>query len=69
VLSGDIDQAAAILGNVAELVAQNRTDRLTKKLHTARASLRPWQDTRQDTRAVRELDEGLEVYGLGIGNR
>jgi transcriptional regulator with XRE-family HTH domain/tetratricopeptide (TPR) repeat protein len=65
VLTGDIDEAAAILGNVAELVAQNRTDRLTKKLHTVRSSLQPWQDTR----AVRELDEGLRAYGLGAVNR
>jgi len=63
VLSKDIDQAAAILGDVANLVAQNQTDRLTKKLHTTRSSLQPWRDTR----AVRELDEKLEECGLGTG--
>jgi transcriptional regulator with XRE-family HTH domain/tetratricopeptide (TPR) repeat protein len=61
ILSRDIDQAAAILGGVANLVAQNRTNRLTKKLRTTRSSLQPWQDTR----AVKELDEKLEECGLG----
>jgi tetratricopeptide (TPR) repeat protein len=60
-LSRDIDQAAAILGSVANLVAQNRTDRLKKKLRTTRSSLQPWQDTR----AVKELDEKLEECELG----
>lgn len=61
ILSRDIDQAAVILGSVANLVAQNRTDRLTKNLRTTRSSLQPWQDTR----AVKALDEKLEEWRAG----
>jgi hypothetical protein len=61
ILSRDIDQAAATLASVANLVAQNRTNRLTKKLRTTRSNLQPWQDTR----AVKALDEKLEECGLG----
>jgi tetratricopeptide (TPR) repeat protein len=55
----EIDEAATVIGEVADLAAQYRSARLVKEVRTARAAMQPWDDTK----AVRELDERL--VGLG----
>jgi tetratricopeptide (TPR) repeat protein len=54
-LSGDIEEAAAVIGEVALLAAQIRSVRLTQKVQATRAQMEPWRDIL----AVRELDERL----------
>jgi hypothetical protein len=56
----DIDGAASIVGEAAELATMNRSPRLLKRLRDVRADLAPWQDAR----AVRELDTRLAGYHL-----
>ncbi|WP_433592338.1 helix-turn-helix domain-containing protein [Nocardia sp. CA-145437] len=55
-LLGDIDEAAAVIGEAAELTDQNRSPRLANSIVTARHRLSPWAGTK----AVRELDEQLD---------
>jgi len=57
---GDLDQAVATLEQAAELVVQNRSARLTGKIHAVRARMQPWQDSP----AVIQLDERLRAYQL-----
>lgn len=59
-LSQEIDEAATAIAEAAILATQNGSTRLIKELHTARAAMQPWQETR----AVRELDE--QLVGLGL---
>ncbi|SDC87756.1 helix-turn-helix transcriptional regulator [Actinokineospora iranica] len=49
------DAAALIMGDVIEATTQNRSVRLRERLHSTRATLRPWNDSD----AVRQLDERL----------
>jgi transcriptional regulator with XRE-family HTH domain len=56
----DIDEATKIVGEVANLVGQNRSARLVKELRITRKSLQPWNDTA----AVKGLDERLYTYGF-----
>lgn len=58
--TGEIEQAAQVFGNSAELAARNRSARLVQTIERARADLRPWRDTA----AVRDLDAKLVSYGL-----
>lgn len=60
VQSQEIDEAAKVLGETASLVARHSSARLTKELHTTRATLHPWQTTP----AVKSLDARLHTYGL-----
>src|SRR5262249_41277765 len=60
-LSGDIDEAARVIGEGGLLGARIRSARLTREVRTARARLEPWKDTQ----AVRELDERLMGVGFG----
>ncbi|MGH3688013.1 MAG: hypothetical protein ACRDSM_23810 [Pseudonocardiaceae bacterium] len=60
VLSGEIEEAAHVIGDGAVLAARIRSARLTKEVRAARGRLEPWKDTR----AVRELDE--RVVGVGL---
>lgn len=60
--AGDIDEAARLIGNAASLAAQNRQARLMKGLRAARARMHPWQSTQ----AVKELDERLVGFGVGL---
>jgi hypothetical protein len=67
--NGEVEEAAQIIGNAANLAAQNRQAWLVKELHTTRARMQPWEDTQ----AVRKLDEwfgGGGVWGVrcGIGS-
>lgn len=57
-LSHDITQAAHVLGDAASHA--HLYPRLTHELHTARALLQPWDNTK----TVKELDAHLEAYGL-----
>lgn len=59
--SGEVDEAARLLGDAGEIAAHNSSTRLVKAVREARAELQPWQDTR----AVRELDDRFTTYGLG----
>ena len=59
--SGEIDEAAQVIGSAASLAARTRSARLVKELRTTRARMQPWQDTQ----AVRELDEQLAEIGFG----
>jgi hypothetical protein len=59
--AGEVEEAAEVIGNAANLAAQNRQARLVKELQTVRARMEPWRKTR----AVRELDERLAGAGIG----
>ena len=59
-LSGEMDEAARVIGKGALLATRNRSARLTKEVQIARGRLRPWNSTA----AVRELDERLARWGL-----
>ncbi|MGH3717399.1 MAG: helix-turn-helix domain-containing protein [Pseudonocardiaceae bacterium] len=58
--SGEIDEAARVVGSAAGLAAQTRSARLVKELRTTRARMQPWQTTQ----AVTMLDDQLATYGL-----
>jgi transcriptional regulator with XRE-family HTH domain len=60
VQSGEIDEAARVVGDAAGFAGQTRSARLVKELRTTRARMQPWQDTH----AVKELDDRLAAYGL-----
>ena len=61
--TGEIDEAAWVIGSAASLAVQNQQARLMKELRTSRARMQPWQGTQ----AVRELDERLVGVGWGLG--
>ncbi len=58
--SGEIDEAARLLGNAGEIAARYSSVRLIKVLRQSRAELEPWQDSS----AVRTLDDHLASYGV-----
>lgn len=58
--SGEIDEAARVVGDAIGSVAQTRSERLVKELRTTRGRMQPWQNTP----AVKALDEQLVAYGL-----
>jgi tetratricopeptide (TPR) repeat protein len=62
-LSGDIEEAARVIGEGVALAVRIRSARLTREVRTARERMEPWQDTR----AVRELDDRLGGCGLRFG--
>ncbi|MGQ0717769.1 MAG: helix-turn-helix transcriptional regulator [Pseudonocardiales bacterium] len=57
--SGDIDEAARVIGDAAGLAAQTCSARLVRELRTTRARMQPWQDTQ----AVSVLDDQLAACG------
>jgi len=59
-LSGDIEEAARVIGEGALLAARIRSARLMREVQIARGRMEPWRDTP----AVRELDERLGEMGL-----
>jgi DNA-binding XRE family transcriptional regulator/tetratricopeptide (TPR) repeat protein len=59
-LSGEIEEAARVIGEGAMLAARIRSARLTNEVGAARGRLEPWKDTR----VVRELDERVASCGL-----
>ncbi|MGH3772231.1 MAG: helix-turn-helix domain-containing protein [Pseudonocardiaceae bacterium] len=58
VLSKDITQAAGVLGDAANHA--NLSPRLAAELHTVRALMQPWKNTK----IVKELDDQLQACGL-----
>jgi len=58
--SGQVEEAARVLGDGALLVTRNRSVRLSKEIRTVRAGMQPWHNMP----AVRELDERLRGWGL-----
>ncbi|MGH3752904.1 MAG: hypothetical protein ACRDRP_09440 [Pseudonocardiaceae bacterium] len=61
VLSGDIEEAARVVGEGAVLAARIRSVRLVKEVRAARGRMEPWRETP----AVRQLDERLASVGFG----
>lgn len=58
--SGEIDEAARVIGDAAVLATRNRSARLTKEVQATRSRLQPWQHTP----AVTTLDEQLAGMGF-----
>jgi transcriptional regulator with XRE-family HTH domain len=58
--SGEIDEAARVLGDAAGLAVQTRSARLVKELRTTRARMQPWQGSQ----AVSALDGQLVACGF-----
>lgn len=56
----EIDEAARLLGDAADIAARNSSARLIERLKQGRAELQPWTDTA----AVRGLDDRLASYRL-----
>ncbi|MGH3933888.1 MAG: hypothetical protein ACRDS1_02705 [Pseudonocardiaceae bacterium] len=56
----EIDEAARLFGDAADIAAGNSSVRLIERLVQARAGMQPWQHTA----AVRTLDDRLASYGL-----
>jgi hypothetical protein len=59
--SGDIEEAAHMIGNGAELAMHNRSARLVDQLRRSRHRLDRWQRNA----AVKALDDRLAAYGWG----
>ena len=59
-LSGEIEEAARVIGEGALLATRNRSARLTSEVMAVRGRLQPWHNTT----AVRELDERLRGWGM-----
>jgi hypothetical protein len=59
-LSGDVEEAARVIGDGALLAARIRSARLTGEARATRGRLQPWQDTS----AVKTLDEQLTGMGF-----
>ena len=62
--SGEIDEAARVVGDAAGLAMQTRSARLVKEVRTTRARMQPWQGTQ----AVSVLDDQLVACGLALGS-
>ncbi|MGH3837960.1 MAG: hypothetical protein ACRDSF_20010 [Pseudonocardiaceae bacterium] len=60
-LSGEIEEAARLIGEGALLVTRIRSARMTKEVQTARGRMQLWHNTA----AVKELDERLAGWGFG----
>jgi len=58
--SDEVDEAARLLGDAAEIAAGNSSARLVTALRRGRADLRPWADTA----TVRTLDDRLASCGV-----
>ncbi|HEU0089905.1 MAG TPA: helix-turn-helix transcriptional regulator [Pseudonocardiaceae bacterium] len=58
--SGEIEEAARVVGEGALLATRNRTARLTGEVRAARSRMQPWHNTT----AVRELDEQLRMWRI-----
>lgn len=58
--SGEIEEAARVVGGAVGPLAQIRSDRLVRELRTTRARMQPWRDTP----AVQALDDQLAAHDL-----
>jgi DNA-binding XRE family transcriptional regulator/tetratricopeptide (TPR) repeat protein len=61
--SGEIGEAARVVGDAVGLAVQTRSARLVKELRSTRARMQPWQGTQ----AVSVLDDQLVACGLASG--
>jgi transcriptional regulator with XRE-family HTH domain len=60
-LSGEIEEAARLIGEGALIATKNPSARLTNEVRITRGRMQPWHNTT----VVRELDERLRVLGMG----
>jgi tetratricopeptide (TPR) repeat protein len=60
VQSGEIDEAARLFGEAADIAAHNSSVRLIDHLRQGHTSLQPWQNTA----AVRTLNDRLTTHGI-----
>ncbi len=60
-LSGEIEEAARLIGEGALLATKHRSARLTSEVKAARGRMQPWHNTT----VVRELDERLMGWRMG----
>jgi transcriptional regulator with XRE-family HTH domain/tetratricopeptide (TPR) repeat protein len=58
--SGEVDEAARVVGSAVSPIAQIRSERLVQELRTTRARMQPWRDTP----AIQTLDEQLAAHDL-----
>ncbi|MGH3695517.1 MAG: helix-turn-helix transcriptional regulator [Pseudonocardiaceae bacterium] len=58
--SGEVEEAARVVGDAAGLAAKTRSVRLVTELRATRTRMQPWQGTQ----AVAVLDDQLKAYGL-----
>ncbi|HWR49141.1 MAG TPA: hypothetical protein VN327_16255, partial [Pseudonocardiaceae bacterium] len=58
--SGEVGEAARVIGDGALLATQARSARLTSEVKATRARMQPWQGTQ----AVQALDEQLAAMGF-----
>jgi hypothetical protein len=61
--TGEIGDAARVVGDAAGLAVQTRSARLVKELRMTRARMQPWQGTQ----AVSVLDDQLAACGFVSG--
>ncbi|HKR48986.1 MAG TPA: helix-turn-helix transcriptional regulator [Pseudonocardiaceae bacterium] len=59
-LSGEVEEAARVIGEGALLATKNRSARLTREVKAVRGRLQPWHNVP----AVKELEEGLRGMGF-----
>ncbi len=64
VAQGNVDAASQVITEAARLTTINRSPRLTQIIRDARADLAPWQRTK----SVRQLDEVLRDYRVGVSH-
>jgi DNA-binding XRE family transcriptional regulator/tetratricopeptide (TPR) repeat protein len=60
--SGEVEEAARVVGDGVLLASQSRSVRLTREVQTIRGRMEPWRETS----VVRELDERLVGCGFGV---
>jgi hypothetical protein len=58
--SGEVEEAARVVGDGVLLANQNRSIRLTREVRAVRGRMEPWRETQ----AVGELNERLMSYGV-----
>src|SRR5262249_8489595 len=61
--SGEIEEAARVVGDAAGLAAKTRSARLVSELRATRERMRPWRDTQ----AVAVRDDRVMACGLAAG--
>jgi hypothetical protein len=63
-LSGEVEEAARVIGEGTLLATRIRSARLTSEAKAARGRMQPWQDMP----VVKALDERLAGCGMGMGS-
>ncbi len=65
--SGEIDEAARVVGDAAGLAAQTQSARLVKELHATRARMQPWQGTQGFLAVSSGFGDQVRVESCGPG--